>query len=266
MNILGVQIMLRSALVLFCVFILTNNLNAGWLHLFEGRPSSRKKCDSFWPNFSTKTQIQQIFDKDWSQITLKANGITKVYYFNLIGIRRPNEVKDFEQNASRLFDNKKDLDLVPFRQDKSDPDHICHYAFKITHQGTENKALLQIGRVEHMDLATEYDKTDLLIKDMDYHLKNLAEALPHLAPAIEHTVKAVIEAIALGQSGIASTQDQFEEDVSHIQTPLSNAVENWTLFFDTLLGTKDDPDCQIPPSLEQSLPGFASTPNLERPL
>lgn len=234
----------RNILIIFLSFFLWNTISLATL--FDGHPSGSKKCEGgYWPIFNNQEQILNLFDEDWEKITLESKGTRKTFYFNLIGITKPEQasiLSHLSENDLHALQNNIDIKLVPYRQDKKDRTHICHYAFRL--KGVPD-TLVQIARVENVEDQTGYTRNDLLIKGLTRHLNNFSEALKHLGPAIGATISAGIEIGNASNAGMPATPDALQSELDAIKAPATEATSHWADFFNALLGLNDDEDAQI---------------------
>ena len=234
-------------ILLICLsFLLTHQTTFGTL--FDGHPSGSKKCEGgSWPTFTDQKQILNLFDPDWEKITLKhkETKIKKTYYFNLIGLQKPEQIVQMSKMSEsdlRALEGKEDIALVPYRQDKKNREEVCHYAFRL--KGEAN-TLVQIARVETIEDQDKFTRNGLLLTGLDRHLKDLGAALPHLLPAIGSTVTAVIAGGKVVDGGMPATPDVLQGELSEIISPATTAADEWALFLNALLGLNDDEDAQV---------------------
>lgn len=229
-------------IMIFLSFFLLNNIS--FSALFSGHPSGSKKCEGgYWPTFTTQKQILNLFDEDWEKLTISnKKGIQKTFYFNLIGLTKPKQtiqISRMSESELQALQDKIDIKLVPYRQDKKYRKEVCHYAFRL--KGVPD-TLVQIGRVETLEDQDKFTRNGLLIKGLENHLHDLSSALTHLAPAISSTITAGIQ---ISTAGLPETPDDLQTGLDVVSTPAAEAASHWADFFNALFGLNDDEDAQI---------------------
>jgi hypothetical protein len=229
-------------IMIFLNFFLLNNIC--FSTLFNGHPSGSKKCEGgYWPTFTDQKQILNLFDEDWEKLTIaNKKDVQRTFYFNLIGLTKPKQtmqLSHISESDRHALQDKIDIKLVPYRQDKEYRKEVCHYAFRL--KGVPD-TLVQIGRVETLEDQDKFTRNGLLIKGLENHLHDLSIALAHLGPAISSTITAGIQ---IGNTGLPETPDDLQAGLDAVSTPAAEAASHWADFFNALFGLNDDEDAQI---------------------